>query len=376
MPINVVGAGLAGSEAAWQIAQRGHKVRLFEMRPNVQTPAHQTGYFGELVCSNSLGSKLDTTAPGLLKKELQLLNSLIIDTAYHTSVPAGGALAVDREAFSKEVTERLESHPGIEIIREECTTIPSGLTVLATGPLSSPAITKALQTLTKGDNLYFYDAAAPIALGSSIHYEKGFWAARYGKGDADYFNCPLTKEEYDAFWYELTHAEEAPLHESECTPDGLKVFEGCMPIEVLARRGQDALRFGPFRPVGLEDSQGQRPYAVLQLRLENTKATLFNLVGCQTRLKWGEQKRVFRMIPALRSAEFVRYGVMHRNTFINSPQILTPFSVQSKPELFLAGQITGVEGYRKHCLTSSRNAAQLDGLNPLIFPERDYVGSP
>lgn len=380
MAINVIGAGLAGSEAAWQIAQRGHKVRLFEMRPKVQTAAHETGYFGELVCSNSLGSKLDTTAPGLLKKELQELNSLIIKTAYETSVPAGGALAVDRKAFAKEITMRLEAHPNIQIIREECTSIPSGITIVATGPLSSAAMTQALQELTDSDNLYFYDAAAPIVLGSSIDYDRGFWGARYGKGHNDYFNCPMTKDEYEAFWHELVNAEEAPLHESECSPDGIKVFEGCMPIEVMARRGKDALRYGPLRPVGLTDPQGNRPYAVLQLRLENTKATLFNLVGCQTRLKWGEQKRVFQMIPALGSAEFVRYGVMHRNTFINSPRILTAgFQCKRRPELFLAGQITGVEGYVESTasgLLAGINAVRTaDGLNPLIFPEKTMLGA-
>lgn len=377
--VTVIGGGLAGSEAAWQIAQRGVAVKLFEMRPHTKTPAHETEHLAELVCSNSLGSSLESTAGGVLKKELELMGSVIIETAQQTKVPAGGALAVNRELFAQEVTRRLEAHPLIEIVRQECQDIPEGVVVVASGPLTSPALTKVLQDLTKSGNLYFYDAAAPIVLGESIDYERGFWAARYGKGTADYFNCPLTEEEYKAFWQALISAEEAPLHDHEAN-EGLAVFEGCLPLEVMAKRGEDALRYGPFRPVGLVDSEGRRPYAVLQLRLENTEATLFNLVGCQTRLKWGEQQRVFRMIPALRDAEFVRYGVMHRNTFINSPKVLEPnFQFREEGRLFLAGQITGVEGYVESTasgLLAGINAARVvQGKEPILLPRETMLGS-
>lgn len=377
--VTVIGGGLAGSEAAWQIAQRGVAVKLFEMRPHTKTPAHETEHLAELVCSNSLGSSLESTAGGVLKKELELMGSVIIETAQQTKVPAGGALAVNRELFAQEVTRRLEAHPLIESVRQECQDIPEGVVVVASGPLTSPALTKVLQDLTKSENLYFYDAAAPIVLGESIDYERGFWAARYGKGTADYFNCPLTEEEYKAFWQALISAEEAPLHDHEAN-EGLAVFEGCLPLEVMAKRGEDALRYGPFRPVGLVDSEGRRPYAVLQLRLENTEATLFNLVGCQTRLKWGEQQRVFRMIPALRDAEFVRYGVMHRNTFINSPKVLEPnFQFREEGRLFLAGQITGVEGYVESTasgLLAGINAARVvQGKEPILLPRETMLGS-
>lgn len=377
--ISVIGAGLAGSEAAWQIAQRGIKVKLYEMRPNQLTPAHETADFAELVCSNSLGSLMENAAGGVLKQELELMNSLILEVAHEVRVPAGGALAVDRGLFAKKITQRLEEHPLIEIIRQECTRLPAGVVVLATGPLTSPALTEELKTLTAAENLYFYDAAAPIITGESIDYSKGFWAARYDRGTADYFNCPLTKEEYQAFWQALITAEEAPLHESE-DRENLSVFEGCLPLEVMAKRGEDALRYGPFRPVGLKDEQGERPYAVLQLRQENTEATLFNLVGCQTRLKWGEQKRIFQMIPCLREAEFVRYGVMHRNTFINSPEVLnSSFQFERLPHLFIAGQITGVEGY-----VESTASGLLAGINAvhylknkalLQFPRQTMLGS-
>jgi len=378
--VTVIGGGLAGSEAAWQIARRGVPVRLYEMRPVVMTPAHETGDLAELVCSNSLGSSLDSTAGGLLKRELELMGSLIIKVAEQTKVPAGSALAVDRKLFAQEVTRRLEEHPLIEIIREECQAIPPGIVVIATGPLTSRSMSCALQKLTKAENLYFYDAAAPIVLGESIRYDLGFWGARYGKGSADYFNCPMTKEEYLTFWQALTTAEVAPLHGHELDPEGFPVFEGCLPVEVIARRGEDALRYGPFRPVGLVDVAGKRPYAVLQLRRENTEATLFNLVGCQTRLKWGEQKRVFRLIPALQEAEFVRYGVMHRNTFINSPTVLEPsFQFRQEPRLFLAGQITGVEGYVESTasgLLAGLNAARLFlGQEPLTLPRATMLGS-
>lgn len=377
--ITVIGGGLAGSEAAWQIAQRGIAVTLYEMRPQVKTPAHETSGLAELVCSNSLGSSLQSTAGGLLKKELELMGSLLLEVANETKVAAGGALAVDRGLFSEGVTKRLEDHPLIEIVREECQTIPEGIVVIASGPLTSPALTTVLQDLTTSENLYFYDAAAPIVLGESIDYEKGFWAARYDRGTADYFNCPLTKEEYQNFWQALTTAEEAPLHDHEAE-EGLAVFEGCLPLEVMAKRGEDVLRYGPFRPVGLQDKAGQRPYAVLQLRRENTEATLFNLVGCQTRLKWGEQKRVFQMIPALREAEFVRYGVMHRNTFINSPKVLSAsFQIQHEQRLFVAGQLTGVEGYVESTASgflAGVNAARLvRGQEPLVLPRETMLGS-
>lgn len=375
--VTVIGAGLAGSEAAWQIARRGIKVRLYEMRPQVNTPAHESGEFAELVCSNSLGSMLETTAGGLLKAEMGRFGSLLLEVASQTSVPAGGALAVDRHLFSRLVTERIKGEPLIEIRRAECRELPTGIGVIATGPLSSPGIVGELQKLTKSDNLFFYDAAAPIVTGDSLDYGRGFWAARYGRGSADYFNCPLSKEEYTEFWQALVSAEEAPLHDHE---EGITVFEGCVPLEVLAKRGEDVLRYGPFRPVGLTDQKGKRPYAVLQLRRENTEATLFNLVGCQTRLKWGEQKRVFQLIPALRDCEFVRYGVMHRNTFINSPQVLnSSFQFKEAPNLFLAGQITGVEGYMESTasgLLAGINAARLfRGEKLLSLPSETILGS-
>ena len=378
--VSVIGAGLAGSEAAWQLAQRGISVRLFEMRPHVRTPAHESGDFAELVCSNSLGSLLENAAGGLLKKELELMDSLILRVAKKTMVPAGGALAVDRGEFAKEVTKALLEHPKISFVNEECREIPDGVVVIATGPLTSDSLTEVLQGLTQAENLYFFDAAAPIVVGESIDYTKGFWAARYDKGTADYFNCPLTKEEYEDFVHALVHAEVAPLHDSDIATEDLAVFEGCMPIEVMAKRGADALRYGPFRPVGLTGPDGRRPYAVLQLRQENTEATLFNLVGCQTRLKWGEQKEVFQRIPALKNAEFVRYGVMHRNTFINSPQVLNAsFQFRDIERIFLAGQITGVEGYVESTasgLLAGVNAARfVQGEEPIVLPQETMLGS-
>lgn len=374
--VTVIGAGLAGSEAAWQIARQSIAVKLYEMRPQTKTPAHETGELAELVCSNSLGSLLETTAGGLLKAELERFGSLVLEVAQNTSVPAGGALAVDRHLFASSVTKRIEAEPLIEVVRSECRQLPEGIGIIATGPLSSPGIVAELQTLTKSDNLFFYDAAAPIVVGESVDYERGFWAARYGRGSADYFNCPLTKEEYLEFWQALLTAEEAPVHDHE---EGVTVFEGCVPLEVLAKRGEDALRYGPFRPVGLADREGKRPYAVLQLRRENTEATLFNLVGCQTRLKWGEQERVFQLIPALRNCEFVRYGVMHRNTFINSPEVLNRgFQFRDSPDLFLAGQITGVEGYVESTasgLLAGINAARrFRGEQPLFLPQETMLG--
>ena len=378
--VSVIGAGLAGSEAAWQLAERGVSVRLIEMRPQVTTPAHETGHFAELVCSNSLGSNLESAAGGLLKKELEVMDSLILRVAKEAQVPAGGALAVNRDSFASKVTKRLMEHPLVEVVNEECVEVPGGVVVIATGPLTSPAFAGVLQDVTRSENLYFYDAAAPIVLGESINYEKGFWAARYGKGTADYFNCPLTKEEYEEFVHALVTAEEAPLHDGDLGEKDLTVFEGCMPLEVMAKRGRDALRYGPFRPVGLTGADGKRPYAVLQLRLENTEASLLNLVGCQTRLKWGEQKRVFQLIPALRDAEFVRYGVMHRNTFINSPEVLnSSFQCKDDQRIFIAGQLTGVEGYVESTasgLLAGVNAARfLHGQEPLVLPLDTMLGS-
>lgn len=378
MTINVIGAGLAGCEAAWQIASRGHKVKLWEMRPTVQTPAHNTGDFAELVCSNSFGSAVETTAPGLLKQEIARLNSVILATAEKARVPAGGALAVDRHVFAQLVTEQIKNHPLITVVEEECRAIPEGITVIATGPLTSEGLTTVLQSMTESENLHFYDAAAPIVEGSSIDESAGFWAARYDKGDPDYFNCPMNKDEYEAFWEALVSAELAPIND-ELEGD-ITVFEGCMPIEVLAKRGKDALRYGPFKPVGLKDASGNRPYAVLQLRKENTEATLFNLVGCQTRLKWGEQRRVFRMIPALEEAEFVRYGVMHRNTFVNSPDVLcATFQMRNHSHIFLAGQLTGVEGYMESTasgLLAGINAVRLaNGRKLLTLPEDTILGA-
>lgn len=377
MKISVIGGGLAGCEAAWQIASRGLAVDLYEMRPQKSTPAHETDDLAELVCSNSLGAKQITSAGGLLKSELRHLNSLIIECADQSQVPAGGALAVDRKKFSQLVTSKISNNPLITVIREECISLPEGIVIIATGPLSSPAITTKIQQLTSSDQLFFYDAAAPIILGDSVDYNNGFWAARYNKGTADYFNCPLTESEYAVFHSELINAEQAPLHENIEDP---KVFEACMPIEVMAKRGIDTLRFGPLKPVGIYDSEGKRPYAVVQLRLENSKATLFNLVGFQTRLKWGEQKRVFRLIPALRKAEFVRYGVMHRNTFVNSPEILKPtYQLRKYPNILLAGQITGVEGYVESVssgLLAGINAVKLaSGQNPIVFSEETMIGA-
>ncbi len=341
--ITVVGAGLAGCEAAWQIAQRGISVRLHEMKPEKHTPAHHSDDFAELVCSNSLRSDELSNAAGLLKEELRRLGSLILSCADANRVEAGGALAVDREAFAQAVTEKIKGHPLIETVYGEVTEIPEGRVVIASGPLTSDALFEAVHQKVGGEFLHFYDAAAPIVTAESIDMDSAYAASRYGKGTADYINCPFTREEYDAFWNALTTAEEAPVHGFEDS----KVFEGCMPVEVNARRGYDTLRFGILKPVGLPDPKtGKDPYAVLQLRRDNAAGSLYNLVGCQTHLKWGEQKRVFSMIPALRNAEFVRYGVMHRNTFLDSPRLLdATYALKSDRRLRFAGQMTGVEGY-------------------------------
>ncbi|MGI6180818.1 MAG: methylenetetrahydrofolate--tRNA-(uracil(54)-C(5))-methyltransferase (FADH(2)-oxidizing) TrmFO [Agathobaculum sp.] len=341
--ITVVGAGLAGCEAAWQIAQRGIPVRLHEMKPEKHTPAHHSDDFAELVCSNSLRSDELSNAAGLLKEELRRLGSLILCCADANRVEAGGALAVDREAFAQSVTEKIKGHPLIETVYGEVTEIPEGRVVIASGPLTSDALFEAVHHKVGGEFLHFYDAAAPIVTAESIDMDSAYAASRYGKGTADYINCPFTREEYDAFWNALTTAEEAPVHGFEDS----KVFEGCMPVEVNARRGYDTLRFGILKPVGLPDPKtGKDPYAVLQLRRDNAAGSLYNLVGCQTHLKWGEQKRVFSMIPALRNAEFVRYGVMHRNTFLDSPRLLdATYALKADRRLRFAGQMTGVEGY-------------------------------
>ena len=376
-PITVIGAGLAGSEAAWQLAERGVKVDLYEMRPTKTTPAHQTDRFAELVCSNSLRGAGLENAVGLLKEEMRRLGSVIMSAADHNSVSAGGALAVDRELFSSEVTKRLEQHPYVCVHREEVHRIPQeGITVVASGPLTSDDLAEDILRLTGEEALSFYDAAAPIVTLESIDLNKAFWASRYDKGEADYLNCPMTKEEYELFYNALILAETAEVQGFE---QG-KVFEGCLPVEVMAKRGLQTLTFGPLKPVGLQDPRtGKKSYAVVQLRKENQAGTLFNLVGFQTHLKWGEQKRVFSLIPGLENAEFVRYGVMHRNTFLNAPKVLkADFSLKIKPTIFFAGQMTGVEGYVESAasgllagLNAWRRTNQRDGL---VFPSETTLG--
>lgn len=377
--ITVIGAGLAGSEAAWQIARRGIKVKLFEMRPTKQTPAHQSDRFAELVCSNSFRANNLENAVGVLKEEMRRLDSLIMKCADVHQVPAGGALAVDREAFSLEVTKRITENPLIEIVRQEVENIPEeGIVILATGPLTSDNMAKELLKLTGEKFLYFYDAAAPLVDGDTIDYPKAFWASRYGKGDADYLNCPMNKSEYEQFYEALVNAESHPLHEFEKEI----YFEGCMPVEVMAKRGPQTLLFGPLKPVGLINpaDENNPPYAVVQLRRDNAAATLFNMVGFQTNLKWDEQKRVFRMIPGLENASFVRHGVMHRNTFINSPKLLSQSTqLLSRPNIFIAGQISGVEGYVESAasgLLAGLNASRLWQEKPvLIAPRESALGS-
>ena len=345
MQVSVIGAGLAGCEAAWQLARRGIAVTLYEMKPAKRTPAHHSDDFAELCCSNSLRSDQLENAVGLLKEELRRLGSLILACADETRVEAGGALAVDRHGFARLVTERVRSHPNITVIESEVTSIPAeGTVIIASGPLTSDALSAAIaEKLGDGHTLNFYDAAAPLVTYESVDMSSAWFASRYDKGTADYINCPLTAEEYDAFWHALTTAEEAPVHGFE----DKHVFEGCMPVEVMARRGHDTLCFGPLKPRGLKDPKtGHEPYAVVQLRQDNATGTLYNLVGFQTRLKWGEQKRVFGMIPGLENAEFARYGVMHRNTFLHSPGFLNAhFEMISRPQCYFAGQMTGVEGY-------------------------------
>ena len=378
--VTIIGAGLAGSEAAWQVAQRGLKVRLFEMRPERNTPAHHSADCAELVCSNSLRAAGVENAVGLLKEEMRRLDSLIMLAADQHRVPAGGALAVDRDHFAAEVTKRLAEHPGIEIVRQEVKEISaSGVTVVATGPLTEGDIAKAISDITGDRYLYFYDAAAPIVSRDSIDFDKAFWASRYDKGEADYLNCPMDKAEYERFCEELVAAEIHLVKEFE---KGM-VFEGCMPVEVMAARGPKTLTFGPLKPVGLTDPRtGKRSWAVVQLRKENLEGTLFNLVGFQTNLKWGEQQRVFRLIPGLEQAEFVRYGVMHRNSFLNGPKVLEPtFRIKEYKlgNVFFGGQITGVEGYLESAasgLVAGLNAARLvKGENLVVFPPETALGA-
>ena len=358
--IKIIGAGLAGCEAAWQAAELGAKVTSWEMKPEKKSPAHKSDSFAELVCSNSLRADGIYNAVGLLKEEMRQMNSLIMMCADATAVPAGGALAVDREGFSKMVTEKILSHPNIEVRYGEVSEIDTDeYTIVAAGPLASDAIFQEIQRLTGSEYLHFFDAAAPIVEFDSINMDVAFSAARYGKGGADYINCPMNKEEYLDFWRELVSAEAAPVHGGEDNP---KVFEGCMPIEIMAKRGEDTMRFGPLKPVGLTDPRdGSRPYAVVQLRRDNAVGSLYNIVGFQTHLKFGEQKRVFSMIPGLENAEFVRFGVMHRNTYINSPILLEDtYKMRKYNKVYFAGQITGVEGYVESAssgLLAGRNAA-------------------
>lgn len=378
MKVTVIGAGLAGAEAAWQIARQGVDVDLYEMRGVRQTPAHHTTQFAELVCTNSLRANAITNAVGLLKEEMRRLDSLILRCADEHAVPAGGALAVDREGFSGAVTEALTDHSRVRVIRDEITEIPSeGITVVATGPLTAPSLSESIRGFIGQEHLYFFDAAAPIVTRESVDMDKVYYASRYDKGEAAYLNCPMDEEQFAAFYEALIQAETAPLHDFEEE----KYFEGCMPIEVMAKRGPKTLLFGPLKPVGLNDPRtGKRPHAVVQLRQDNAAATLFNIVGFQTHLKWGEQRRVFQMIPGLEQAEFVRYGVMHRNTYINSPTtLLETYQSKGRANLFFAGQMTGVEGYVESAaagLIAGINAGRLArGLAPVQAPPTTAIGS-
>ena len=375
---NVIGAGLAGCEAAWQIAQRGGKVRLHEMKPQKKSQAHHIDTFAELVCSNSFRSNSLENAVGLLKEELRRMDSLIIHCADKTSLPAGGALAVDREAFSSLVTDMINKHKNIEIIYGEVQTIPQGgITIIATGPLTSDVLSVEISKLVGDESLYFFDAAAPIVKKDSINMEKAFAASRYNKGSDDYINCPMNKEEYTKFYNALISAETAEVKDF----DKRLIFEGCMPVEIMAARGIDTLRYGPMKPVGIINPHtGTKPYAVVQLRQDNFEGTLFNIVGFQTRLKWSEQKKVFSMIPGLENAEFVRFGVMHRNTFINSPVLLMPtYRMRKYENIYFAGQITGVEGYVESTasgLVAGINAyADAYGKKPVVFPKSTAIGA-
>ncbi len=381
--INVIGAGLAGCEAAYQASRLGVNVRLYEMKPHKYSPAHNNQNFAELVCSNSLRSNQLNNAVGLLKEELRLLGSLIMEAAYATEVPAGAALAVNRELFSEYITNKIKNDPNIEVIEKEVTEIGEGITVVASGPLTSKPLAEAISKITGGGELHFFDAAAPIVDFSTIDTNTAFFASRYGKGNPeDYLNCPMTREEYDSFYNALVNAECAPLKafDRELQED-LTVFEGCMPIEVMAKRGYDTMRYGPMKPVGLPlPSSGVDAFATVQLRRENKEGTMYNIVGFQTHLTFGEQRRVFRMIPGLQNAEFFRYGVMHRNTYLNSPGMLTPiYSMKNRPELFFAGQMTGVEGYVESCssgFVAGVNAAMLAlEREQVVFPKETEIGA-
>ena len=378
MEVSVIGAGLAGSECAWQLAQRGIAVKLYEMKPEKRTPAHHTDAFAELCCSNSLRGAGLENAVGLLKEELRQLGSLILACADATRVEAGGALAVDRHGFADLVTERIRSHPNITVIPGEVTAIPEGEVVVASGPLTSDALAETLEKLLgEGCGLHFYDAAAPLVSAASVDMEKAWFGSRYDKGTADYVNCPMTEEEYAAFWEALTTAQEAEVHGFEDS----QVFEGCMPVEVMARRGRDTLRYGPLKPRGLKDPKtGREPYAVVQLRRDNAQGSIYNLVGFQTHLRFPEQKRVFSMIPALRDAEYLRYGIMHRNTFLDSPRYLNRYyQLRSEPRIAFAGQMTGVEGYVESAasgfLVGVETARRLRGMAPVDFPQETAIGA-
>ena len=381
--INIYGAGLAGCEAAWQAAQRGVKVRLFEMKPHKMTPAHHSDGFAELVCSNSLRSDCISNAVGLLKEEMRRFNSLIMQAADSTRVPAGSALAVDRTKFSQYITDRIRNHPNIEVVEEEVSSLEEGIvTVIATGPLTSDAMAAFIKDDLGCGKLHFFDAAAPIVDAATINMDIAFFASRYDKGDADYINCPMNKEQYDAFWQALTTAEEAQLKEFDKeSQKNVKVFEGCMPVEVMAKRGYETLCYGPLKPVGLIDPRvGKESYAVVQLRKENREGTMFNLVGFQTHLTFPEQRRVFRMIPGLENAEFLRYGVMHRNTYLNSPGLLdNTYAMNARPDVFFAGQMTGVEGYVESAgsgLLAGINAANRAlGKDKLTLPAETMLGA-
>ena len=375
--VKVIGAGLAGTEAAWQLAQRGIQVELYEMKPHKKSPAHHTDTFAELVCSNSLrGDKIEN-AVGLLKEELRRLDSLIITCADATRVEAGGFMAVDRQGFSDLVTQKIRSHPNITVIDEEVTEVPEGPVIIATGPLTSDALSKSIGAYFGSDYLHFFDAAAPLVTAESVDMEQAWWQSRYDRGTPDYVNCAMNKEQYEAFIAELISAEEAEVHGFE----DKRVFEGCMPVEVMARRGQDTLRYGPLKPVGLTDPKtGKEPYAVVQLRQDNAAKSVYNLVGFQTHLKFGEQKRVFSMIPALRNAEFVRYGVMHQNTFLQSPNLLDKYYADRRnPLVAFAGQMTGVEGYVESAasgfLAAVAMAAKVQDREIPEFPKETAIGA-
>ena len=375
--VTVLGAGLSGSECAWQLAKRGIRVRLVDMKPKKMTPAHTSPYFAELVCSNSLRSDELTNAVGLLKAEMRKMDSLILESADRNRVAAGGALAVDREGFASYITEKLTNHPNVEVVSEEATDFPEGELVVATGPLTSDALAERIAKLCNADGLHFYDAVAPIVTLESVDMESAYFASRYDKGTPDYVNCPMTEEEYTAFWKELCAAKEAPVHGF----DDAGVFEGCMPVEVMARRGISTLCYGPLKPVGLKDPRtGKESYAVVQLRRDNADGTIYNMVGFQTHLTWGEQKRVFSMIPALKNAEFVRYGVMHRNTYLNSPKLLDRYyRLKTEPRISFAGQMTGVEGYIESAasgmLAGIDLALKLNGEQSVDFGSKTAIGA-